>query len=369
MGSLERKYILRAFESGWIAPLGPEVEKFEREMAKKLNVKYALALSSGTAGLHLSMLLSNIQKNDYVLCPSLTFVATANAILYCQGTPFFIDSEIKSWTVDCELLEEAIKKLRKKNKKVKALISVDIYGNCCNYERIMEICKKYEIPLIEDSAEALGSKYKNKYAGSFGKMSVLSFNGNKIITTSGGGMLLSNEKNLIEKAKFFATQARENLPYYEHKYIGYNYRMSNILAALGRAQLKNLEKRLFKRRFIREYYKKYLAGIEGISFIPEPKEMKSNCWLTCILIDEKKFGVSSKDLRLFLEKYNIETRPIWKPMHLQPIYKDAPYLGNGVSDKLFEKGLCLPSGSSLSKKDLEKIVELIYKCIEIKKRK
>ncbi len=360
---------MRAFKSGWIAPLGPEVEKFEKEMAEKLKVKHALALSSGTAGLHLSMILLNIQKNDYVLCPTLTFVATPNAILYCQGTPFFIDSESKSWTVDCELLEEAIKKLRKKNKKVKALISVDIYGNCCNYERIMEICENYEIPLIEDSAEALGSKYKNKYAGSFGKMSVLSFNGNKIITTSGGGMLLSNEKDLIERGRFFATQAREFLPYYEHKYVGYNYRMSNILAALGRAQLKNLEKRLFKRRFIREYYKKYLAGIEGINFIPEPKEMRSNCWLTCILIDEKKFGATAEDLRLFLEKYNIESRAIWKPMHLQPLYKDAPFLGRGVSDYLFKNGLCLPSGSSLSKRDLEKIVKLILKLKEIKKKK
>ncbi|MHB2151120.1 DegT/DnrJ/EryC1/StrS family aminotransferase [Calditrichota bacterium LG25] len=359
MSGEELKLVIDAFESNWIAPLGPHVDAFEREMADYIGVQHAAALSSGTAAIHLALILLGIEQGDEVICQSFTFSGSANPIVYQKALPVFVDSETDSWNMDPELLEQAIKDRMAKGKKPKAVIVVHLYGQPAKMDEIMAVCRQYEIPVIEDAAEALGSSYKGKKAGSFGELAILSFNGNKIITTSGGGMLLSNDEQKIKRARFLATQARDDAPHYEHSQIGYNYRMSNILAAIGRGQLKVLERRVQKKRSIFEFYYKRLAKYEGISFQPELDHTHSNRWLTCMFIDPQIIKTTHDEIRLLLDKNNIESRPLWKPMHLQPVFKEAPAYCSGVSERLFKHGLCLPSGTALKDEQLDQICALI----------
>ncbi len=365
MGDEEFNFVKDAFDTNWIAPLGPHVNSFEKELSDYVEIKHVAALNSGTSAIHLALILLNIKHNDEVLCQSFTFSASANPITYIGAKPIFIDSELDTWNLDPSLLDYAIKDRISKGKKPKAIILVHLYGMPAKLEEIIKISKKYDVPIIEDAAEALGSSYNSKKLGSFGEFGILSFNGNKIITTSGGGALLSNNQELIEKARFLATQARDNAPHYQHSNIGYNYRMSNVLAGIGRGQLKVLDRRVEQRRNNYRFYFNNLSTIEGISFQPELDSSFSNRWLTTITIDpDKTKGVTREDIRLALEKENIEARPLWKPMHLQPVFKDAPFYGNGVSENLFKNGLCLPSGSNLTQDDLDRVLEVILNALE-----
>ena len=364
MGTEERKLLIEAFESNWIAPLGPHVDAFEKEICAYLNGGYAAALSSGTAAVHLALILSGVGQDDEVLCQSFTFAGSSNPIVYQGARPVFVDSEPDTWNMDPELLEKAIKDRLQKGRKPKAVIAVHLYGQPAKLDDIVQICQTYDVPLIEDAAEALGSTYKEKKAGTYGRLGILSFNGNKIITTSGGGMLLSKDRILIERARFLATQARDEAAHYEHSQIGYNYRLSNLLAALGRGQLRVLEDRVRRKREIFDFYQKRLGAIEGITFQPELPESLSNRWLTAIIIDPRKTGCTREDIRLTLEEENIESRPLWKPMHLQPVYRTAPAYVNGISERLFEHGLCLPSGTALTDDDLDRICRIIEKRIK-----
>ncbi len=364
MGTEERKLLIEAFESNWIAPLGPHVDAFEKEICAYLNGGYAAALSSGTAAVHLALILSGVGQDDEVLCQSFTFAGSSNPIVYQGARPVFVDSEPDTWNMDPELLEKAIKDRLQKGRKPKAVIAVHLYGQPAKLDDIVQICQTYDVPLIEDAAEALGSTYKEKKAGTYGRLGILSFNGNKIITTSGGGMLLSKDRILIERARFLATQARDEAAHYEHSQIGYNYRLSNLLAALGRGQLRVLEDRVRRKREIFDFYQKRLGEIEGITFQPELPESRSNRWLTAIIIDPRKTGCTREDIRLTLEAENIESRPLWKPMHLQPVYRTAPAYVNGISERLFEHGLCLPSGTALTDDDLDRICRIIEKRIK-----
>jgi dTDP-4-amino-4,6-dideoxygalactose transaminase len=364
MSGNEMKYIQEAFDQNWIAPLGPNVDNFEKMLAEYCCVKHAATLSSGTAAIHLSLILLGIQPGDEVIASTFTFSATVNPIIYLGATPVLIDSELGLWNMDPELLLQAIKDRIAKGKKPKAILPVHLYGMPANMVEITEIADHYEIPIIEDAAEALGSRYFNKPSGSFGKMAVLSFNGNKIITTSGGGALLSDDEELIIKARFLATQARDKAPHYQHSQIGYNYRMSNVLAGIGRGQLEVIEERINKRRENFLFYKKCFRKLDGIQFLEEPNgSYFSNRWLTTILIDQLKTGITWELLQGAMEKENIETRPLWKPMHLQPIFSSYPAYLNGVSERLFQQGLCLPSGSDLSDIDRQRIVQVMLKCI------
>ncbi|PHS61903.1 MAG: pyridoxal phosphate-dependent aminotransferase [Flavobacterium sp.] len=359
MGGTERNYVTEAFDTNWIAPLGPNVTGFEISLEKYLgeNSKVA-ALSSGTAALHLALILLSVTKGDEVLCQSMTFSASANPIIYQGATPIFIDSEEDTWNLCPIHLEEAIKDRISKGKKPKAIIAVHLYGMPYKIEEITAISKKYEIPIIEDSAEALGSTCKNQKCGTFGDISILSFNGNKIITTSGGGALVSKDRKIKEKAIFLATQARDQAPHYQHSEIGYNYRLSNICAGIGRGQMEVLDDHVLLRRKMNEFYKDIFKNKEGVTVFTEPsKDYKSNHWLSCIVIDSKKAGFSSEDIRLALEKDTIEARPLWKPMHLQPVFKNAPYYGAEISENLFKNGLCLPSGSNLEKISRKRITK------------
>tara|TARA_B100000686_G_C16669435_1_gene905548 strand:+ start:95 stop:1222 length:1128 start_codon:yes stop_codon:yes gene_type:complete len=361
MGEREKQLFLDAFNSNWIAPVGPDLDDFEKEMMDYLKIENACAVSSGTSALHLALIVLGINKNDKILCPSLTFSASANVILYQNATPVFVDVNPFSWTVDLNLLEVAIKK-----HKPRAIICVDLYGQSCDYNSIIDLCKKYNVFLIEDAAEALGSEYNGRKCGTFGDISILSFNGNKIITTSGGGMLLSKNKDYVDKARFFSTQSREPAIHYEHKEIGYNYRLSNLLAAIGRGQLKLIDDRVNRRRSIFKRYFDSLSSINGFDFLTEIKNTKSNRWLTTLIIDPKKAGIDNKKIIYDLEKENIESRPVWKPMHLQNIFKDYDFICNpdqDVSSYLFDNGICLPSGSNLDLKDQEKIIEIILSSI------
>ncbi|GEP89258.1 DegT/DnrJ/EryC1/StrS aminotransferase family protein [Chitinophaga terrae (ex Kim and Jung 2007)] len=360
MEGSELELVKDAFESNWIAPLGPHVDGFEQELANYTGTRHAAALSAGTAALHLALILSGVQPGDEVICQSFTFSASANPIVYVGATPVFIDSERDTWNMDPTLLETAIKERLAKGKKIGAIIPVHLYGMPAKMEEIMAIAKKYEIPVIEDAAEALGSKLHGKACGSFGNFGVLSFNGNKIITTSGGGALLGNDGELISKARFLASQARDAAPHYQHSQIGYNYRMSNIVAAIGRGQMTVIDARVAERRKNFEYYYKELSGLPGISFQEAPEGYFSNRWLTTILVDPAEAGgLTRETIRLALEKENIESRPLWKPMHLQPVFANHPAYVNGVGEELFDKGLCLPSGSNLSEADLAKVVSVI----------
>ena len=357
MAGNEYKYVTEAFETNWIAPIGPHLNKFEEDIQEYIGGQHKVAaLSSGTAALHLSLMLLNIGEGDEVICSSFTFAASANPIAYVNATPIFIDSEDESWNMSPEYLEEAIKDRIAKGKKPKAIILVYLYGGAAKVDEIVSIANKYNIPLIEDAAEALGATYKGKALGTFGEMGIFSFNGNKIITTSGGGALVSANKEYVDKAKFLATQARDNAPHYQHTQIGYNYRMSNVSAAIGLGQLEILDKHVNLRRNNFEFYKKEL-NVDGIEFIKEFDDTSSNRWLTCITIDPNKFGGKNReDVRLTLEKQNVETRPLWKPMHMQPIFEQYPFYGDGTSEHLFEIGLCLPSGSNLNQADLDRVV-------------
>ncbi len=359
MGEKEFEYVKEAFDTNWIAPLGPNVDGFEKDLEAFLGQgTYVAALSSGTAALHLALIILGIQPGDEVICQSMTFSASANPIAYLGATPVFVDSETDTWNMSPEFLEEAIKAGIAKGKKPKAIIPVHLYGMPANMDAILEIAEKYDIPVVEDAAEALGSKFKNRAAGSFGVMSILSFNGNKIITTSGGGALVSTNEEWIKKARFLATQARDAAPHYQHSHIGYNYRMSNVCAGIGRGQMKVLAERIEKRRQNFEFYKDAFKSIEEISFLEEPSaDFYSNRWLTTVLVNSSK--VTREDIRLGLEKYNIESRPLWKPMHIQPIFKNSPYFGKKVSEMLFDKGLCLPSGSNLTDNELNLVADKV----------
>ena len=359
MGGNEKQYVDDAFSSNWIAPLGPNVTGFENDIVSYLsNEVHVGALSSGTAALHLGLILLDVKLGDEVLCQSMTFSASANPIVYLGAKPIFIDSEKDTWNICPEALETAIKDRIAKGKKPKAIIAVHLYGMPYKVTEIRAIADKYEIPILEDSAEALGSSYKGQKCGTFGDISVLSFNGNKIITTSGGGAIVSKDKKNIEKAVFLSTQARDNAPHYQHSEIGYNYRMSNICAGIGRGQMEVLDKHVSLRREMHSFYKSVFEEIEEASLFSEFNENYfSNFWLSTIVFSDTK--KNPEELRLLFEKENIETRPLWKPMHLQPIFKDAPYFGGNISETLFKNGLCLPSGSNLSVDDKERIKECL----------
>ncbi len=361
MGEKEIAFVQEAFDTNWIAPVGPHVDLFEKEFCESIGAKYATALSSGTAAIHLALILSNVKSGDEVICSTFTFVASANPIVYQGATPVFVDSEDATWNMDVNFLEEAIRARIKKRKKPKAVILVHLYGQSADIDPILKLCNENNIPLIEDATESLGTYYKAKHTGTFGKFGAFSFNGNKIITTSGGGMLVSDDKSLIQRAKFLSTQARDAAPHYEHSYIGYNYRLSNVLAGIGRGQLRVLEDRVRTRRGNYEFYKNELSNLPGVNLMPEARLSRSNCWLTCLTIDPDKFGATREDVRLALEAENIEARPLWKPLHLQPVFKDCSYYGSGFSEALFKKGLCLPSGSNLKNEDIERVVEIFYR--------
>lgn len=365
MGGKEQTFIDEAFESNWIAPLGPHVEGFEKDLEYYLNQgRHVAALSSGTAALHLALIILGIKSGDEVICQSLTFSASANPIVYQGATPVFVDSEPDTWNICPNHLELAIKDRMVKGKKPKAIIAVHLYGMPFKVDEILSIANKYEIPLIEDSAESLGSTYKGRKCGTFGDISILSFNGNKIITTSGGGALVSNEKTIKEKAVFLATQARDEAPFYQHSEIGYNYRLSNICAGIGRGQMMVLEDHIDLRRKMNHFYKDIFRDKEGVNVFTDPsKDFVSNHWLSCITVNNEITEYSSEDIRQELDKDNIEARPLWKPMHLQPVFNEAPYYGENISEKLFSRGLCLPSGSNLVKDDLDRIKTVLEQFI------
>jgi dTDP-4-amino-4,6-dideoxygalactose transaminase len=357
MGSDEFNFVKEAFDTNWIAPLGPNVDGFEQDLCRYTELKYAAALSSGTAAIHLSLILLGIKPDDEVICSSFTFSASANPILYLGAKPVFVDSEDLSWNMNPEFLEKAIIDRIARGRKPKAIIVVHLYGMPAKIKEILAIANNYQIPVIEDAAEALGSKFEEKSMGSFGIMGILSFNGNKIITTSGGGALISDNKNFIDKARFLATQARDKAPHYQHSEIGYNYRMSNVCAGIGRGQMKVLDERVVQRRDNFKFYEKEIGSIDGIDFQLETKGTFSNRWLTAIIINPSKTGGKSReDLRIAMGNENIECRPLWKPMHLQPVFGQYPFYGDHTSDKLFENGLCLPSGSNLSDDDKTRIL-------------
>jgi dTDP-4-amino-4,6-dideoxygalactose transaminase len=357
MGGNEQKYVNEAFDDNWVAPLGPNVDGFEKDLESFLNndVKVAV-LSAGTAALHLALIECGVKYDDEVICQSMTFSASANPIAYCGATPVFIDSEKDTWNMCPIALEEAIEDRISKGKRPKAIIVVHLYGMPAKMDEITTIAEKYEIPVIEDAAEALGSTYKGKACGTFGRFGILSFNGNKIITTSGGGALVCHTQEDKDKAVFLSTQARDNAPHYQHSHIGYNYRMSNIVAGIGRGQMEVLNDRVEARRKMHDFYVDTFKDIDGIEVFSEPnEEYYSNHWLSAIVIDENITGKNREDLRLAFLEDNIESRPLWKPMHLQPVFADAPYYGTNVAEKLFDDGLCLPSGSNLTDEDRARI--------------
>ncbi len=356
----EQKYVTEAFETNWVAPLGPNVNGLEQDICNYTGAKACSALSSGTGAIHLALIMLGIEEDDEVLCSSFTFSATANPIRYQKAIPIFIDSEKDTWNMSPELLETAIQDRIEKGKKPKAIILVHLYGMPSKMEELMAIANKYKIPVIEDAAEAIGATYQEKAMGTFGELGVFSFNGNKIITTSGGGALVSDNKKYIQKSIFLSTQARDDAPHYQHSQIGYNYRMSNIVAGIGRGQMEVLDDRVEARRKVFDFYKNELSQFKSITFVEEPQGFYANRWLTTILTDS--FETREK-IRLALEKENIESRPLWKPMHLQPVFKEFPAYTDGTSQDLFKKGLCLPSGSNLTLDDLERVVKGVKKAI------
>ena len=362
MGGNEQKFVHEAFETNWVAPLGPNVNGFEKDLEKYLgNDAYVAALSSGTAAIHLGLVLLGVQAGDEVICQSMTFSASANPILYQGATPVFVDSEMDTWNICPIALENAIKDRIEKGKKPKAIIMVHLYGVPCKVEEIRKIADNYEIPIVEDSAEALGSSYKGQKCGTFGDIGILSFNGNKIITTSGGGAIVTKNKDWKEKAVFFATQSRDEAPHYQHSEIGYNYRMSNICAGIGRGQMEVLDTHVDLRRAMNDFYVHLFESVSNISVYSVPnEEFYSNYWLSTILLDSNQ---ERENLRLAFEEANIECRPLWKPMHLQPVFEKYPYYGTKVAEDLFEKGLCLPSGSNLTEEDKKRIVKVVHQLL------
>jgi len=360
----EKEYISNVFKTNWIAPIGPHISKFENGISKVTDSSFSVALNSGTSAIHLALILLNVKRSDVVLCPTFTFAATVNPIKYLAAKPVFIDSEVNTWNMCPVLLEKAIKDLLSVGKRPKAIILVHLYGMPAMLDRIIKISNNYNIPIIEDNAEGLGSKYNKKPLGSFGTFGVLSFNGNKIITTSGGGALISKNKNLINRARKLASQSKEDKPYYEHLEVGYNYRLSNVCAAIGLGQLETLNHKVKKKREINSYYRKKLAKNSEVEFINESKSSFSNYWLTTIILKKNKL-INREKLRLYLEEANIESRPLWKPMHLQPIFKKCQSYLNGVAEDLFNNGLCLPSGTNLKDSDLQRIIYKIQELYEI----
>ena len=363
----EQKFVQEAFDTNWVVPLGPNVNAFEKALRDFLienGEKQVVALSAGTAALHLGLILLGVGEGDEVICQSFTFSASANPIAYQRATPVFVDSEKDTWNMDPVLLEEAIKdRLEKTGKLPKAIIPVHLYGMPVKMDEVMEMANRYGIPVLEDSAEALGSEYKGRKCGTFGEYGVLSFNGNKMITTSGGGALICPNEEKAKRALFYATQAREQAPHYQHEKIGYNYRMSNICAGIGRGQMFVLEDHVARRREIHDLYVKLLDGVKGVKVMcqPEGGDFDSNYWLTCITVEPGVAGFTRENVRLALDADNIESRPLWKPMHLQPVFKDAPFYGNGTSERLFEIGLCLPSGPTLTNEDIERVGQVIIR--------
>jgi dTDP-4-amino-4,6-dideoxygalactose transaminase len=362
MSGKEMRFIEEAFDTNWIAPVGPHIDAFEREFCQVVGAKDAAAVTSGSAAIHLALRLIGVGPGDEVLCSGFTFIASVASVVYLGGKPIFIDSDRKSWNMDPCLLAETLEARFKKGKLPKAVILVHLYGQSADIGPVMECCKRYDIPLIEDAAEALGATYKGKSPGTFGLFGVFSFNGNKIITTSNGGILVSQNEGLIREARFLANQARDDAPHYEHSVLGYNYRLSNVLAGIGRGQLLVLKDRVEARRRIFEFYKNHLGDLPGVEFMPEAPYGRSTRWLTCLTIDPEAFGKNREQLRQALEAHNIEARPLWKPMHLQPVFRECEFVGKGVSKELFEKGLCLPSGSNMSQEDLNRVVDVFRKC-------
>lgn len=358
MGHNEILYIKEAFEKNWIAPAGPNIKLFEDSISNFTQVEHAVAVNSGTSALHLALILLNIKPGDEVICSSFTFIASANPILYLKARPVFVDSDQQSWNMDPDLLEEAIEDRIKKGVKPKAIIVVHSYGNAARITEILSIAKKHQIPVVEDAAQAYGSTYQKKMLGSFGKIGVYSFNGNKIITTSSGGALVTNNKDLAAKATYLSNQARNETEHFTHSDIGYNYRMSNILAGIGLGQMKIVYERIKQRRQVFEYYREALQDIPAISFIPETDDSVSNRWLTCIALTPNA-PTTPTEIKESLEKQNVESRYLWKPLHLQPIYQSAPFYGSGFSEKLFKTGLALPSGSSLKMNELDRVIDVI----------
>ncbi|HDW8007013.1 aminotransferase DegT [Bacillus cereus] len=348
----EMQYVKEAFDTNWIAPLGENVNGFERELAVKVGSKAAAALSSGTAAIHLALKSAGVGEGDIVFCQTLTFSATANPIIYQNATPVFIDSDYETWNMCPKALEEAFKKYPN----VKAVIVVHLYGLSADMDKIIELCKKYDVTLIEDAAESLGTYYKGKHTGSFGDYGIFSFNGNKIITTSGGGMLVSDDEERISKVRFWATQSRDQARHYQHSELGFNYRMSNVVAGIGRGQLKVLDQRVQKKRYIFDFYKRELGNLEGIEFMPSNEWNEPNYWLSSMTLNGK---IRPIDVMEALEKENIESRPVWKPMHMQPFFEKYDFVGTDVSEKLFENGICLPSDTKMTEADLEKVVKII----------
>jgi dTDP-4-amino-4,6-dideoxygalactose transaminase len=359
VGEEERQLLLEALDSGWIAPLGPHVDMFEDELARRVGVRYAVALSSGTAALHLALLLVGVRPGDEVLMPTLTFVATANAATYIGARPVLVDCDAETWQIAPDLVAQELSDRVRRGSLPRAVVTVDLYGQSADYGRLGPLAEEYELPFVEDAAEALGASYRGDMAGSFGSVGVFSFNGNKIITTSGGGMLVTNDKAIADRARHLATQAREPEAHYEHVDLGFNYRMSNLLAALGVAQLRGLDRRMARRHAINAAYRHALESVPGITFMPRAAYGEPNDWLTCVLVDPNEYGATREDIRLGLEKQDIEARPTWKPLHLQPLFSETQVVGGGVAARIFERGLCLPSGSSLTDADQGRVVGVI----------
>lgn len=362
LGDDEARFVAEVFASNWIAPLGPQVDAFEREFADLVGSADAAALASGTAALHLALILVGVGPGDEVLVSTFTFSASVNPIRYLGASPVFIDSEAVSWNMDPALLEEALESRRRRGQRPAAVVLVHLYGQSADLDAIVELCARYDVPLVEDAAEALGATYKGGAPGTFGKIGIYSFNGNKIITTSGGGMLVADDPAVVARARKLASQARDPAPHYQHSEIGYNYRLSNVLAGIGRGQLRVLEERVLARRRNFAFYEDALGRFPGIDFMPEAPWGRHTRWLTTLTIDPVEFGADREQVRLALEAENIEARPVWKPMHLQPVFEGFPAVGGEISEGLFERGLCLPSGSNLSDADLERVVAVVKAC-------
>lgn len=363
IGILEEQAVLRAMQSGWVAPLGPEVDAFELEVAERVGVSYAVALSSGTAALHLGLLAIGVKPGDVVITSTMTFVATANAIVYTGAEPYFVDSQRHTGNISPELLRASIIKLREEGRNIGAIVPVDLLGKAVNYSEISIIAKEFNIPLLCDAAESFGASHNGKPAGSWGDASIISFNGNKIMTTSGGGMLLTDDKNIADRVRYLATQARQPVIHYEHTDVGYNYRLSNVLAALGRAQLSRLDDMIACRRKIRDSYRELFSKINGVEIFDGSSDDEDNCWLTSIIVDSAKTGWTTPELMEYLANLNIETRPLWKPMHLQPLFSDSSSHADGVSEFLFKNGLTLPSGSAMTQEQIERVLSSIQEFI------